>query len=210
MSDIEFDISKRENVVRIRQTVGLIVGWVLLGGSIAFGQAAAPAAVDVPKLKVAIVDILSFREQVGELKYKYDKLQTEFSSFYSELESMQTKLAAQEKTLAENRTLTPPQASRLSADIEIAKKEYQRKLEDLQALARRREGEETEAIYDKLSKFLDEYCRQNGITSVYDARRLQETGIVVYASQAANITDVFVAAYNKAHPFQPPAAPAKP
>jgi Skp family chaperone for outer membrane proteins len=174
-----------------------------------FAQGTAPSGGEIPKMRIAIVDILSFREQVGELKVKYDKLQTEFSTFYTELESMQTKLAAQEKTLSENRSLTPQQAARLTADLEAGKKEYQRKLEDLQELARRREAEETEAIYDKLSSFLDDYCRQRGITSVFDARRLQETGIVVYASYAANITDHFIEAYNKLHPF-PAAGAAKP
>jgi len=71
-------------------------------------------------------------------------------------------------------------------------------------LARRRETEETEAIYDKLSKFLDQYCTKNGITTVFDARRLQETGVVVFANQKANITDDFIKAYNAANP-----APAK-
>ena len=59
---------------------------------------------------------------------------------------------------------------------------------------------ETEAIYEKLSKFLDQYCSKNGITTVFDARRLQETGVVVYAAPMANVTKDFVTEYNKANP----------
>jgi Skp family chaperone for outer membrane proteins len=178
-------------------------------GGAAGGQGAKPAGGaqggQVPKMKVAIVDVLAFREQVGELKAKYDKLQTEFAPRYQQLESMQTKLSAQEKTLAENKNLTPQQAAKLTEEYEQGKKEYQRTLEDSQAIARKREQEETEAIYDKLSKYLDQYCTKHGITHVFDARRLQETGLVVYAAPIANITNDFVKEYNKAYP-----SPAKP
>lgn len=183
--------------MRMRNII-LSLALMLLGGTTsAFAQAAAP---QIPKMKVGIVDILAFREQIGELKIKYDKLQKEFATLYQELETLQGTLAAQEKTLNENKGLTPQQAAKLSADFEAGKKDYQRKVEDTQTVARRRETEETEAIYDKLSKFLDQYCTKNGITTVFDARRLQETGVVVFASQNANITDEFIKAYNAANP----------
>ncbi len=170
------------------------------GSSAALAQGAAPAG-SVPKMKIAIVDILAFREQIGELKVRYDKLQTEFATVYREMESMQGTLAAQEKTLNENTTLTPQQAAKLQNDFEAGKREYQRKLEDAQEMVRRREKEETEAIYEKLSKFLEQYCIGKGITSVYDARRLQETGVVVYVAGQANITEDLVKEYNKANPM---------
>jgi Skp family chaperone for outer membrane proteins len=177
------------------------------------GQGAKPAAGapggQVPKMKVAIIDVLAFREQVTELKVKYDKLQAEFAPRYQQIESMQTKLAAQEKTLAENKSMTPQQAAKLNEDFTQGKREYERTLQDSQDLARKREQEETGAIYDKLSKFLDKYCVERGITHVFDARRLQETGLVVYASPTANITESFVKAYNQANPA-PAAAAAKP
>ncbi|MBK7601308.1 MAG: hypothetical protein IPJ07_23390 [Acidobacteria bacterium] len=52
-------------------------------------QTGGAAAGQVPKMKVAIIDVLSFRDQVTELKAKYDKLQTEFAPRYQQLESMQ-------------------------------------------------------------------------------------------------------------------------
>lgn len=186
--------------LRMRYTLFLMAILLLAGSSSAYAQ----AAPQVPKMKVGIVDILAFRDQIGELKIKYDKLQGEFATLYQELESMQGTLAAQEKTLNENKAMTPAQAAKLSSDFEAGKKEYQRKVEDTQAVARRREAEETEAIYDKLSKFLDQYCTKHGITSVFDARRLQETGVIVFAAANANITDDFIKAYNASNP-----APAK-
>jgi Skp family chaperone for outer membrane proteins len=163
----------------------------------------------IANMKVAIIDVLAFREKIGELKAKYEKLQTEFAPRYQQLDSMQTKLAAQEKTLSENKNLTPQQAAKLNEEYAQGKKEYQRTLEDAQQMARKREQAETEGTYDKLSKYLDQYCSKRGITHVFDARRLQETGIVVYAAQSANVTEDFIAEYNKAYP-SPTAASAKP
>lgn len=183
----------------MRYTLFLLAIMLLAGGTSAYAQAAAQTP-QIPKMKIGIVDILAFRDQIGELKVKYDKLQTEFTTLYQELESLQGTLANQEKVLNENKGLTPQQAAKLAADFEIGKKEYQRKVEDTQVLARRRETEETEAIYDKLSKFLDQYCTKNGITTVFDARRLQETGVVVFAAQSANITEDFIKAYNAGNP----------
>jgi outer membrane protein len=172
-------------------------------------QPAGAAGGQVPKMKLGIIDVLAFREKIGELKAKYEKLQAEFAPRAQQLEAMQTKLSAQEKTLADNKSMTPQQVSKLTEEFEIGKKEYQRSVEDSQTLARRREEEETKAIYEKLQKFMDQYCAKNGITLVFDARRLQDTNIVVYAAANANVTEDFVKEYNLANPFKPQAtAPA--
>lgn len=199
-----------ENFPRMKTRLLLLLTllpMLLLMGTSAMAQAAGG---QVPKMKIAIVDVLSFRERIGELKAKYDKLQGEFTPRYQQLEALQSKLAAQEKTLQENRSLTPQQAAKLSEELESGKKEYQRMLEDSQAIARKREEEDTGPIYDKLSKYLDQYCSKHGITHVFDARRLQETGIVVFAAASANVTDDFVNEYNKVNPAPAASAAAAP
>jgi outer membrane protein len=154
-----------------------------------------------PKPKVGIVDIAAFRAGIAELKQKYDKLQTEFAAIQRELEAMQTSLEAKQKTLQDpNSKLTPQQAARLQEEIQQLQREGQRKLEDSQSAAQKREQEETSATYDKISKFLDQYCAQKGITLVLEAGRLRETNMVIYAIPTAFITDDFVKEYNKAHP----------
>ncbi|MBK7598990.1 MAG: OmpH family outer membrane protein [Acidobacteria bacterium] len=177
----------------------MTLAFLVFAGTGVLAQTGGAAAGQVPKMKVAIIDVLSFRDQLTELKAKYDKLQTEFAPRYQQLESMQSKLAAQEKTLNANTSLSPQQAAKLTEDFEAGKKEYQRMLEDSQVTARKREQEETEAIYDKLSKFLDQYCIKYGITSVFDARQMQETDLIVFAGEKANITDDFIKEYNKAN-----------
>ena len=184
----------------------LTLAFILLAAPGAFAQAAGGAGT---KVKVAIVDVLIFREEVLELKAKYEKLQTEFASKARDLESMQTSIANKQKVLQENRTLTPQQAQKLNDEIEQLKKEYNRSLQDSQDMAQRREQAETGDIYEKLSKFLDGYCAKYGITTVFDARRLQDTGVVVYVGPTANITKDFITEYNKANPVQTAANPSK-
>jgi len=184
----------------------LTLSFLLLAAPGAFAQAAGGAGA---KVKVAIIDTFIFRDEVLELKAKYEKLQTEFLPKARDLESMQTSIANKQKVLQENKTLTPQQAQKLNDEIEQLKKEYNRSLQDSQEAANKREQAETGDIYEKLSKFLDGYCSKYGITTVFDARRLQETGVVVYAAQPANITRDFIAEYNKANPVQTAANPGK-
>jgi outer membrane protein len=190
-------------------TIALALPLLLVATQGAKAQGAGAASAQPPKMKVAIVDVVAFREGITELKAKYEKLQTEFAPRYRELESLQTSLAAKEKVLAENKTLTQQQAAKLQEELEEGKKTYQRLVEDSQAFAGKREEEETGQIKEKLSKFLEQYAQKHGITFVFDGRQLQETGIVIYAEAKANITEDFMKEYNKAYPVPAGAASAK-
>jgi Skp family chaperone for outer membrane proteins len=183
----------------------LTLAFLLLAATGAFAQAAGGAT----KVKVAIIDSAVFRDEVLELKAKYEKLQAEFAPKARDLESMQTSAASKQKVLQENKTLTPQQAQKLNDEVEQLKRDYSRLLQDSQDAAGKREKAETEQVYDKLSKFLEQYCAKHGITTVFDARRLQETGVVVFAAQTSNITKDFISEYNKANPVQTAANPVK-
>jgi Skp family chaperone for outer membrane proteins len=181
----------------------LTLAFLLLATPGAFAQTADGAT----KMKMAIVDSMVFRDEVLELKAKYEKLQNEFAPKARDLESMQNSIANKQKVAEENKTLTAQQAQKLGEEIEQLKKEYNRSLQDSQDLAGKRE--KTDAIYEKLSKFLEQYCAKHGITHVFDARRLQDTGVVVYAAPTSNITKDFISEYNKANPVQTAANPTK-
>jgi Skp family chaperone for outer membrane proteins len=206
--------------------LSLIIAVLLIAGSSVLaqtgsggsGQAAKPSGGEaggpatkaggpVPKMKVAIVDRQAFAERVDELKAKYEKLKVEFQGRSQQLQAMETKLEAQNKTLQEGKNLTPQQQQKLADDIEEQKKLYNRTVEDSQGVLRKREQEETGAIYEKLDKFLGEYCVRHGITTVFDLRRLQDTRMAVYAAEAMFITEDFIKEYNKAHPSAAPATP---
>jgi Skp family chaperone for outer membrane proteins len=184
----------------------LTLAFLFAAAPSAFAQAA--GAGDT-KLKVAVIDSLLFREEVLELKAKYEKLEAEFDAKKRDLESMQSSILSKQKVAQENKTLTPQQAQKLADEIEQLKKEYNRALQDSRELADKRLNAETADVYEKLDKFLRQYCAKHGITYVFDARRLQETGVVVYASKPAFITGDFISEYNKANPVQTAANPAK-
>jgi len=183
----------------------LTLAFLLIAAPGAFAQ----GADGVAKMKVAIIDSAVFRDEVLELKAKYEKLQNEFAPKARDLESMQNSIANKQKVAQENKTLTAQQAQKLSDEIEQLKKEYNRSLQDSQDLASKREQAETDDVYEKLRKSLEQYCAKHGITHVFDARRLQDTGVVVYAAPTSNITKDFISEYNKANPVQTAANPTK-
>jgi Skp family chaperone for outer membrane proteins len=197
----------------------LTVIGALLTASTVFGQTPTPKTnpaassatpADMPKTKVALLSYFALREGIEELKQKYQKLQTEFAPRATELDSLQSTIEGKEKILNDNKTLTAPQARKLQDEIEGYKKEYQRKLEDSQEMARKREAEETGPVLEKISNFLEKYCQKYGITHVFDINRLLEANAALYAAPQTNITEDFVKEYNKAHPpgTAAPAAPA--
>jgi Skp family chaperone for outer membrane proteins len=184
----------------------LTFAFLLVAAPGAFAQATPDGAA---KLKVAIIDSAVFRTEVLELKAKYEKLEAEFAPKYRNLESMGNSLTTKQKVAQENKTLTPQQAQKLGDEIEQLKKEYNRAVQDAQDLAAKRGNDETAATYEKLIKFLEQYCAKHGIVHVFDARRLQDTGVVVYVAQTANITRDFISEYNKANPVPAATSPAK-
>lgn len=185
----------------------LLFTLVLAATSAVMGQTG--GATQSAKTKIAVIDVMAFRDGIGELKVKYDKLQTEFGPRYRELESMQNTLAAKEKVLNENQNLTQQQGLKLQQELEEGKRAYQRLVEDSQAAAAKREEEETGPIKEKLGKFLEQYCQKMGIAFVFDGRQLQETGVVIFADGKANITEDFIKEYNKAYPAPAGATSAK-
>jgi len=181
---------------------------VALTATLTFGQTpstpaaqSAQPATGVLKTKVALLSYLALREEIQELKQRYQKLQAEFAPRATELDSMQNSIESKEKVLSENKNLTPQQAQKLAGEIEGLKRDYKRKAEDSQEAAKRRENEETMPVLEKISAFLEKYCQKHNITHVFDVGRLQETGSELYAAPAANITVDFVKEYNKANPL---------
>ncbi len=178
------------------------------------GQSTAPAtgaqtAVEVPKMKIGVINIAAFREYIGEMRQRYEKLQAEFGPISNELNAMQSKIAAQQQVLQEKGpSMTPVQARKLSDDIEELKRQFQRKSEDAQAQARKREEEETGPIFDKINQFMILYAQKHGLTMVLEASGIGQA--LIYAAPEANITEDFINEYNKAYPVPATAASSAP
>lgn len=156
---------------------------------------------DPPKSKVAFVNTAVFREGITELKPLYEKLGSELTPRETELSSMRAAIDAKQEQLDKNGPkLTPAQARKLQEDIEQLRKEGQRKLEDYQDFAQKREGELTGATYTKIMEYLNKYTAEKGITIVFSTLQIAEANLIVYMDPKADVTQDFIASYNKANP----------
>jgi outer membrane protein len=76
------------------------------------------------------------------------------------------------------------------------KKEYQRKAEDAETLAQKRQQEIFAPLQDNIEKALEAYAKQRGITVIIDASR----AAVVYAADSIDITRAFITDFNTKNP----------
>lgn len=170
-------------------------------------SAPATSAGPVPMAKIAMLDLGTLRDGVAELKQRYEKLSAEFAKAGNELNSMQTSLEARAKVLSDTSKMTQQQIAKQTDEYAQLKKDFERTQEDYQALAGKREKEETEPVYDKILKFLDTYAKQHGITIVFEATAARESQAIIFRANPVDITQDFIKEYNKAYPVAP-AAPA--
>jgi Skp family chaperone for outer membrane proteins len=167
-----------------------------------------PKTAGLPLTKVAVVNTARFQEQVLEFKTKLEALNRQFETRVKEVQSIADKITALEQTLkTQSGVLTPARVAEQTEQLELMKKEYQRKAEDLQADASRARDAGFRPIMDKLGKFSEDYTKRKGITMVWDLANSLQSGAIVWFDRRIDITDDFIAEYNKANPV-PGAAPA--
>jgi outer membrane protein len=163
--------------------------------------------------KIAMLNLAALRDVSGieELKQRYEKLSAEFAKPQNELNSMQTSLEAKAKMLSDTSKMTPQQIAKLTDEAQQLEREFKRKQEDYEALARKREQEETNPVYDKVFKFLEQYAVKHGITIIFETNAARQSEVIVFRANPVDITQDFIKEYNKAHPVAPatPAAPKK-
>jgi outer membrane protein len=162
--------------------------------------------------KLAYINQGKFSTDILELKAKLD-------TFNTELDPKRKEVQGEEDALNNLKNKINTQGSTVSAQVrnqwveEATDKEkaLNRKKEDYSQLGQRRLAEIAQPVYDKVTKFLDSYCQQRGIAMVLEVGAAQQAGILIFASQATDITDDFIKEYNKANPTAAgAAAPKKP
>jgi len=177
-------------------------------------QPAAPAPGVVPVGKVAVIDTEMFTDQkagVARVNAAYNAIEREFKPRRDELQTLRTRYDALLKELgapapgADQRTLAAKadEAEKLKTDIERRQQDGQRTYE-------RRWKELTDPVFIDLNKSLREYARQRDVAVVMDISKL--SGAVMVVNDALNITNAFIADYNRRNPAAgaAPATPARP
>jgi outer membrane protein len=160
--------------------------------------AGAPGGV-VPGGRIAIINIAAFPEKIAELKRTVDGLNQRFEPRAKELQALRDTIAGIESQVKQG-TVAPNQAAQLSDRYEQLKREYTRKSEDLSAEAQKAYATTADPIRAKLSTALEKYAADHGIVLVIEIGGAVNAGSIFYAAQNTNITDDFIALYNKANP----------
>jgi outer membrane protein len=161
--------------------------------------AARPAGGPFPGGHVAIIYVPAFQTQVAELKRAIEGLNTRFEARTKELQGLGDQISGIENQVKQG-TVTPAQQAQLAERYEQLKREYTRKSEDLQAEAQKAYATSTDPIRTKLSDALKKYAADHQIVLIIEIGRAMEIGQVFYAAANVNITDDFIATYNKANP----------
>ncbi len=180
---------------------------LLLGISVAAQQPGegvstkpAPPAL-LPKGKIAVINTGVFQQQVEEFKAKIDALNRQFEPRVKDVQGLADKINALETTLkSQSGVLAPAKVAEMTENLESMKRDYQRKGEDLQAEAGRARDKAFEPITGKLGKFAEDYTAKRGIVVLVDIANAVQSGTVLWFDPRLDITQDFVAAYNKANP----------
>lgn len=162
----------------------------------------------IPDGKIAVVNTTVFTTQIGELKQKYDQLETQFKARSDKLQADQKRLTDLEQEFrTKGQTLTVEKQQQMASEIEDLKKRITRDVEDARADFGKAEDAVTKPVRDKLFQFLQTYASQRGIVMIINLAGAAQSGILAYINPANDITDDFVKEYNKANPV-PGGAPA--
>jgi len=171
--------------------------------SVASAQQATQAGVGgaIPDGKIAVINTQAFQGGINELKQKYDQIDNQFKDRSQKLQAAQTRLTDIENRLkTQGNVLKPDEVSRLQDEYTNLKKSAERDLEDAKAEYDKAVDNNTRPVRDKLYQFLQNYATQRGIVMIINLAGAAQSGTLAYWNPGTDITDDFIAEYNKANP----------
>ena len=172
---------------------------------------ATPPPAATASFKAGILNVRQAIVGSAEGKQAYAELQSQFAPRQNELENLRKQIEENQNRLrAGERTLSEEERTRVSRQVEVWSRQFQRKQEELREDAAAAEGEVIDRIGPRMREVLDRYARENGYSVVFDVSA--QTTPVVYASSQVDITQDIVRLYDQAYPIKAPAQapPAQP
>ncbi len=161
--------------------------------------------------KIAVINTNAFAEKILELKSKADVVNKKYEPQFKQLQDLQTQITAIETEIkTKQQTLTPDALRQLQERGQQLATTYKRQGEDLQAAYNREADTAIAPVRQKLEDFVKSYASQRGIVLILDLPGSYQAGIIGYFNQAIDITDDFIAEYNRVNPVPGAAAPARP
>ena len=178
-------------------------------------QAPANLTVAVPPSKIAVIDTEAFSDEKAGIFRLVDAIkivQNEFRGRQQELQALQTRI----NTLVEDiRKLRQAPGVIDQKTIQAKQEEGTRVQQDLQTKQQRfdedyskRYGEVTAPISQQIGKALDDFARQYGITMTLDVSKLLPA--IVTALPTIEVTEAFIADFNRKNPRTGPAPTTRP
>jgi Skp family chaperone for outer membrane proteins len=164
----------------------------------------------IPDGKIAVVKADVFAEKVFELKQKYDQVDSQFKPRFEKIKKMAEELKGLEAELTSGKTVPPEKSRQLQNQYEDLKRRGMREEADLQEDLTRALETVTTPIQEKLAKFMGVYAAQRNIVVVFNLNGASEIGLFAFANPGSDITDDFIAEYNKANPVPGMPAPVAP
>jgi len=172
--------------------------------------ASGPAGGTGAEGKLAYINTARFRQGISELKEKLDALNIEFEPKKKEVEALENEVNnLKNKIQTQGTTVSAQVRNQWVEEGTEKEKKLKRLAEDYEALGNKRLAEVSQPIYEKIGKFLEGYCQQRGIVLVLEGGAVQQTGVVLFAAQTTDVTEDFMAQYNKSNAGSGAAAPKK-
>jgi len=164
-----------------------------------------PAKVAVIAFQVAVAQTNEGQRNFADIQRKFEPKRNEIKALGDEIDNLKKQLQAQGDKLSPAET-----ASRTKA-IDDKTKSAQRQAEDAQNDYQSAIQEMYNTLASKVFEVVDSYAKQQGFTLVLDASAQQSP--ILWASEATNITQPVIVAYNTksgvpAPPASAPSAPA--
>ena len=155
----------------------------------------------LPDGKVAVINTQVFPGMVLELKQKYEQVNNQFKDRFQKLQALAEQMKGMENDLRTKQgVLAPDKYQELQANYTDLKKRGEREQEDFNADADKALDAATKPVRDKMTQFLNTYAAQKGIVVVINLAGAAQSGSLAYWNPGLDITDDFVAEYNKANP----------
>jgi outer membrane protein len=167
--------------------------------------ATATTSVSVPMSKMAVIYSDMFLDQkTGILKFTsiLNKLNGEFQKIKDDIDQMKARGKALEEEINKLQSApagTPIDQKSLQAKIdqlELLKKDIQRKSEDAQANYTRRRQDLFRPLQEEIGKAIEIYAKARGITVIIDLAQVP----LIYAADSTDITKAFITEFNSKNP----------
>lgn len=137
-------------------------------------------------------------------------VEREFQPRITELQNLQRQMETATADLQKKASVQAPEATRTETErIEQMKRDYERKAEDAQLAYNKRLGDVMSPLSENINTALQAFAKQRGLSLLMDGSKF--VGGVMVLNEGVDITNAFIADYNRRNPATAAAAtPARP